>query len=85
MAVKAVNDLAGPDGIVLTLLVFGAYPCITKDSLPLPSITERAEAIYKAIKEVRRLYAERQVNNALAIRNGPNTELVLTLPLQSNV
>jgi hypothetical protein len=81
MAVKAVNDLAGPDGIVLTLLVFGAYPRITRDSLPSPFITERAEAIYKAIKEVRRLYAEQQVNDALAIRNRPNTEPVLTLLL----
>ena len=26
MAVKAVNDSAGPDGLVPTLLVFGAYP-----------------------------------------------------------
>jgi hypothetical protein len=26
MAVKAVNNTAGPDGLVLTLLVFGAYP-----------------------------------------------------------
>jgi hypothetical protein len=52
MTVKAVNDLAGLDGIVPTLLVFGAYPCMTRDSLLSPSITERAEAIYKAIKEV---------------------------------
>jgi hypothetical protein len=81
MAVKAVNDLAGPDGIVPTLLVFRAYPCITRDSPPSPSITEQAEAIYKAMKEVRRFYAERQVNDALAIRNGLNTELVLTLSL----
>jgi hypothetical protein len=31
MAVKAVNDSAGPDGIVLTLLVFGLSqtPCIS--------------------------------------------------------
>jgi hypothetical protein len=81
MAVKAVNDLAGLDGIVPTLLIFGAYLCIIRDSPPSPSITERAEAIYKAIKEVRRLYVERQVNNALAIRNRPNTEPVLTLLL----
>jgi hypothetical protein len=81
MAVKAVNDSAGPDSIVPTLLVFEAYPCITRDSPPSPSITKQAEAIHKAIKEVRRLYAERQVNNALAIRNRPNTEPVLTLPL----
>jgi hypothetical protein len=79
--VKAVNDLTGPDGIMPTLLVFGAYPRITRDSLLSPFITEQTEAIYKAMKEVRRLYAEQQVNNALAIKNGPNTELVLILLL----
>ena len=26
MAVKATNNIAGPDGLVPTLLVFGAYP-----------------------------------------------------------
>jgi hypothetical protein len=81
IAVKAVNDSAGLDGIMLTLLVFKAYFCIIRDSLSLPFITKQAKAIYKAIKEVRRLYAEQQVNNALAIRNGPNTEPVLTLSL----
>jgi hypothetical protein len=81
MAVKAVNDSARPDGIVPTLLVFKAYPCITRDSPPLPSITKQAKAIHKAIKEVRCLYAKQQVNNALAIRNRPNTKPVLTLPL----
>jgi hypothetical protein len=79
--VKAVNDLVRPDGIVLTLLIFGAYPCITRDSLLSPFITEQAEAIYKAIKKVRRLYTEQQVNNALVIRNRPNTEPVLILLL----
>ena len=46
---------------------------------------QRAEAIRKAIKEVRRLYAIRQVNNALGIRNGLNTLTMLNLPLQSKV
>jgi hypothetical protein len=81
IAVKTVNDSAGPDGIVPTLLVFKAYPCITRDSLSSPFITEQAEAIHKAIKKVRRLYAKRQVNNALAIRNKPNTKLILILSL----
>jgi hypothetical protein len=49
--------------------------------LPSPFITEQAKAIYKAIKEVQCLYAKQQVNNALAMRNRPNTELVFTLPL----
>jgi hypothetical protein len=44
--------LAGPNGIIPTLLVFRAYPYIIKDSLLLLFITERTEAIYKAIKEV---------------------------------
>jgi len=43
------------------------------------------EAIHKAIKEVRRLYATRQVNNVLEIRNGLNTLTMLDLPLQSEV
>jgi hypothetical protein len=81
MAVKAVNDSAGPDGIVLILLVFGAYPRMTKGSAPLPSVIQRAETIRKATKEVRRLYAERQVQDALAMRNGPNTKATLNLLL----
>jgi hypothetical protein len=32
MAVKALNDTAGPNGLVLILLVFGIYPCINSDS-----------------------------------------------------
>jgi len=58
---------------------------MTKDLPLLLSITERAKAIYKAIKEVRRLNAERQVKDALAIRNGLNTESLLTLPLHLDV
>jgi hypothetical protein len=64
-----------------TLLVFEAYSYITKDSLLSLFIIERAKAIYKAIKKVRRLYAEQQVNNILAIRNRLNTKLVLILLL----
>ncbi|KJZ72869.1 hypothetical protein HIM_07813 [Hirsutella minnesotensis 3608] len=43
MAFKSVNDTAGPDGLVPTLLVFGAYPRITVDSPPSASaITRRS-------------------------------------------
>lgn len=85
MAVKTVNDSAGPDGIVPTLLVFGAYPRLTEMDPPSPSITKRAEAIRAATKEVRRLHAERQVKDALAMRNGPTTKITLDLPLRSDV
>jgi hypothetical protein len=80
-AVKAINDSAGPNGIVPTLLVFGAYPRLTKDSPLSPSITKRAEAIHKAIKEIRRIHAERYIREALAMRNGPNTYKLHELPL----
>src|SRR6266487_5250031 len=61
MAVKAVNDSVGPNGIVPTLLVFGVYPRLTEIDPLSPSVTKRAEAIRTATKEVRRLYVERQV------------------------
>lgn len=48
MAVKAVNDTTGPDGLVLRLLIFGAYPQMTESDPPTPSIFERAAAIKAA-------------------------------------
>ena len=38
IAVKAINDLASPDGLIPTLLVFSAYPRITNDSPLSPSV-----------------------------------------------
>ena len=45
MAVKAVNDTTGLDGLVLTLLVYRAYPRISKLDPFAPSITEQTTAI----------------------------------------
>lgn len=85
MAVKAVNDTAGPDGLVPTLLVFGTYPRLSKTSPPSPSITARGAAIHKAMNEVRKIKTKRQVNEALATRNGPDITDVLQLPIPSDV
>lgn len=85
MSIKVVNDTAGPDGIVPTLLVFGVYPRMTDMDAPHPSVQKRALAIMKATKEVRRLTAVRQVADALAMRNGPSTLATLNLPLGSEV
>ena len=52
MAIKAINNSAKPDRIISTLLVFGAYPQITKMDTLLLSITKRAKAIHMAIKEI---------------------------------
>jgi hypothetical protein len=53
MAVKAINDTAGPDGLVPTLLIFGAYPRMTSMDPPSLSIVKRAIAIRKAMDELR--------------------------------
>jgi hypothetical protein len=58
MAVKAVNDTAGPDGLVLTLLVYGAYLWISNlDPLAL-SVIDRAAVIQKAMAEIVKLWAK---------------------------
>lgn len=85
MAVKAVNDTAGPDGLVPTLLVFGAYPRMHSMDPPAPSIIQRAAAIEKAMEEVRKIRAENQVTDALNTRNGPFVDPVHDLPLNSDV
>jgi hypothetical protein len=85
IVVKIVNDSAGPDGIIPTLLVFGAYPQITDDSSPLPFITKRTETIRKITKEIQRFHTERQVKDVFAIRNSPNTYLILDLLIQSDI
>jgi len=52
-AVSAINNTAGPNGLVPTLLVFGALPRITTDSPPSASQQQRARAVAKAMKEIR--------------------------------
>ena len=55
MAVKAVNNTAGPNGLVPILLVYRAYPRISNLNLPAPSITDRAAIIQKAMAEIVKL------------------------------
>ena len=55
MAVKAVNNTAGLDRLVPTLLVYRAYLKISNLDPPAPSITKRAAAIWKAIAEIVKL------------------------------
>jgi hypothetical protein len=85
MAVKAVNDTAGPDGLVPTLLVYGAYPRMSNLDPPAPSVTDRAAAIRKAMAEIVKLRAKQTVNKALHHRNGPDTTSIRNLPLNSEV
>ena len=58
MAVKAVNDTAGPDRLVPTLLVYRAYLRISNLDPPAPSIIERAAVIQKVIAKIVKLRAK---------------------------
>jgi len=85
MAIKAINNTAGPNKLVPTLLVYRAYLRISNLGPPAPSITERAAVIQKVIAEIVKLRAKQTVNNALYYHNGPNITLVYNLPLNSKV
>jgi hypothetical protein len=39
MAFKAINNIVRPNRLVLTLLVYGAYPRITEHDPPSPLVT----------------------------------------------
>ena len=59
MAFKALNNTTSPDSLVPTLLVFGAYPQMAKLDTPSLTVTQRANAVKKAIAEIYKLYTER--------------------------
>ena len=85
MAFKAINDIAGPDSIVPTLLVFRAYPRLVEGDAPSLTVSYYTTVLKKAIEEVRKLRAKRQVNDALNYRNRPSTSALKDLPLNSLV
>lgn len=45
IAVKSVNDIAGLNGLIPILIVFGAYPRMTDNDPPSDSIAERARIL----------------------------------------
>jgi len=58
MAVKAVNNTAGPNRLVFTLLVYGAYLRISKLDPFAPSVMDRVAIIRKVIAEIVKLRAK---------------------------
>jgi hypothetical protein len=59
MAFKVINDSIGPNGLILILLIFGAYPRIVKSDTPNPTVIKQAAAFKKAIEKVKKLKTER--------------------------
>lgn len=85
LAVKALNDTAGPDGLVPTLCAFGAYPRLTWDDAPAPIAKQRAETMHKAMDELRKYWATQLVNKAKDMRNGPRRHHLEDVPINGKV
>ena len=85
MIIKTVSDITSLNDLIPTLLVFRAYPRMIEESAPSLLIIQRVKAIHKTIKEIQQLNTIRQVKDELAMRNNPNTNSILNLPIQSNV
>ena len=58
MAIKAINNTAGPNGLVPIFLVYGAYLKINKLDPLTPSVTDRVAVIQKAMAEIVKLQAK---------------------------
>ena len=85
MAFKAINNSAGPDSLILILLVFSAYPQMTENNTPSASVAQRAAAVKKAMAEIQKIRAKHQVFNALNTCNDLSTTGIHNLALNSQV
>ncbi|KAH8584641.1 hypothetical protein B0O99DRAFT_696695 [Bisporella sp. PMI_857] len=85
MTFKAINDSAGLNGIVLILLVFGAYLRITELDASSPLVSQRSTALKKAQKKIQKLRAKRKVADVLQARNGSSMTAIYDFSLNSEV
>jgi hypothetical protein len=85
MTFKALNDFAEFNELILTLLVFEAYFRMIEMNAFSSTIIQRFIAMRKAMNEVRKSIAARQVNDALNTRNDLFSILIHFISLNSNV
>ena len=74
MSVKAMNDTAGPQGLVPTLLVFGVLPRIIEKLHDLPDQRERFRIMDTAKKEFQDIIAKQQLDRGLRKNPPPASE-----------
>ena len=85
MTFKIINDSVDSHDLMFTFLIFGAYPRMTELNIFSLNITQRAIAMKKAMDEIRKFNAARQINDALNTRNGSSTIHLHDLPLNTSV
>jgi len=85
LAVKAVNDTVGPDRLILILLVYGAYPYISREDKPILSNIERVRVIERVMNDVRRLNTKSTITKVMRTTRGLDMTAVLRLLLNTKV
>ena len=85
MIVKAVNDIADDNDLILTLLMFDAYFRMQKFDFSFSIIIQKIDVIKKIMKKIRITKAQKQVSDALNIRNGSITDHFHDLSLNSKI
>jgi hypothetical protein len=84
MIFKVINDSIEFDELIFTLLIFDVYSRMIEMNASSSTITQRAIAMKKAMKEVQKFIAIRQMNDVLNTRND-SIFLIHNLSLNSSV
>ncbi len=85
MTFKTLNDSTEFNDLISTLLVFEAYSRMIEMNALSSTIIQRFIAMRKAMNEVRKSIAARQMNDALNTRNDSFSILIHNLSLNSDV
>ena len=70
MTIKVINNTAEANGLVFTLLIFGAYSRMHHLDSFASNIIQRAVVISKAMGEVKKMMTKKQVRDVLNSKNG---------------
>ncbi len=84
MTFKTLNNSIEFDDLIFTLLIFDVYSRMIEMNVSSFTIIQRAIAMKKIMKEMRKFNAIRQMNDALNTRNDSNF-LIYNLSLNSSV
>ncbi len=85
MIVKTINDTVDSDELMLTLLIFDVYSRMHVMNSSTSSISQRTMTIEKAMTEMRKFRAERQVADVLNFRNESIIISIHDLSINSDV
>jgi len=80
-----VNNIVGPDRLIPTLLVYSAYPRISREDKPTLSNTEQVRAIERVIDDVYRSNTKSAITKAMRTTRRLDVAAVLGLLLNVKV